>query len=123
MLLPFGEGFRYDLAIEAEGCFFRVQVKTGCLSADRSRVVFNTCSNNKGYGRKEYSEGIDLFAVYCDQLQKAYLVPLEKTGRSSTTLRVSPPKNGQIKGVLLAKDLEINSREDLARLLNFQSGV
>ena len=38
VLMPFGDNCRYDLVVEQEGLFFRIQCKTGRMS--RGAVVF-----------------------------------------------------------------------------------
>lgn len=102
VLIPVGGGHRYDLVIDTGTSFKRIQVKTGHLEQDR--VVFNVCSNNKGYKRKSYHGDIDIFAVYCPELKTAYLIPVEKTGASHMALRLTPPKNNQLSKVNLAEN-------------------
>src|SRR6185312_6858024 len=70
ILVPFGEAHRYDMVIEKDGQFSRLQCKTGRYI--NGVVKFNTCSINwwnktkKRYTREE----IDYFAVYCDYTNK-----------------------------------------------------
>ena len=123
VLLPFGEGSRYDLVIDFNKKFYRIQVKTGCLSADESKLVFNTCSNNKGYRRKAYTEDVDAFAVFCERINKVFLVPISKTGTSSTGLRLTSPKNNQKRNILLARDYEISSQSVFKSLISNLTGV
>ena len=107
VLIPFGEGRRYDMVIEKDGQFFRLQCKAGRY---RNGVVrFNACSvywwnrTKKRYTREE----IDYFAVYCEYTNKVYLVPVEDVGIDQGLLRVEPTANNQVKGVRWAKDYEI----------------
>ena len=107
VLIPWSER-RYDLVIDEGGRFLRVQVKCGWLK--RGAVCFNTASlaYHIGAGARPYSGEIDLFAVYCPQTGKVYLVPIADvaTGRQAS-LRVDPSGNGQSKGIRWARDFEL----------------
>jgi hypothetical protein len=105
--IPWGES-RYDLVIDEGGRFLRVQVKCGWLK--HGAVCFNTASlaYHIGGGARPYSGEIDLFAVYCPQTGRVYLVPIEDvpTGRQAS-LRVDPSGNGQAKGIRWAREYEL----------------
>jgi hypothetical protein len=103
---------RYDLVIEdAEGKFWRVQVKTGWLNEDRSIIKFATASSmnytvkNKGW--RSYKGQCEYFAVYVEDLNKVYLLSIDDVGTSLATLRLVPSKNKQEKNVRWAKDYEL----------------
>lgn len=102
VLIPVGSCSRYDLVIESDYGFQKIQVKTACIY--KERIMFNTCSNNKGYKRKSYHGEIDLFGVYCKELDECYLIPVEKTGKSAMSLRINNSKNNQRKGINLKDD-------------------
>jgi hypothetical protein len=110
-LVPLGENTRYDLVLEREAEFARVQCKTGRLR--NGAVLFATCScyghhRNPGTARRGYEGQVDYFAVYCPQTCGVYLVPIsEVPNRVSTALRVSPPRNNQRRFIRLAADYEI----------------
>ncbi len=110
-LVPLGENTRYDLVLELEARFARVQCKTGRLR--NGAVLFATCScyghhRNPGTARRDYEGQVDYFAVYCPQTCGVYLVPIsEVPNRVSTALRVSPPRNNQRRFIRLAADYEI----------------
>ena len=79
LLLPFGENTRYDLAIECDSRLFRVQCKTGRLR--NGAVSFAACSayghhRNPATARRDYTDQIDYFAVYCPETRGVYLVPI-----------------------------------------------
>ena len=97
VLIPVGSGHRYDLVVETEGGFKKIQVKTSRVY--KGSVVFNTCSNNKGYARRSYHGEVDLFGVYCQELNECYLIPVEDAGKSQMMLQIQPSKNNQTKGV------------------------
>jgi hypothetical protein len=106
-LIPFGEGRRYDMVIEKDAQFFRLQCKAGRY--DNGVIKFNTCSVNwwNRTKRKYTREEIDYFAVYCEHTGKVYLVPVEDVGTDVGYLRVEPTANNQAKGVRWAQDYEI----------------
>ncbi len=110
ILLPIGDHFRYDLAIDESGTILRVQCKTGRLR--KGAITFATCSidsrSQKGKClRRHYRGEIELFGVYCPDNGKCYLVPVEKVGPNTAFLRVSPPRNGQKTRIYWAEDYEI----------------
>ena len=110
ILIPFGEGRRYDMVIEKDGQFFRLQCKAGRY--ENGVVKFNTCSvhwwakTKRRYTREE----IDYFAVYCEYTGKVYLIPPEDVGINEGFLRVEPTANNQAKGVRWARDYEIQGQ-------------
>jgi len=106
-LIPFGEGRRYDMVIEKDRQFFRLQCKAGRYK--NGVVRFNTCSVHwwAKTKRKYTREEIDYFAVYCEHTGKVYLVPVEDVGTDVGYLRVEPTANNQAKGIRWAKDYEI----------------
>jgi len=95
VLKPFGDSQRYDLVMELDGRFLRIQCKTGRLV--RGAIEFQTCSSyaHRGLGRKDYRGQADLFAVYCPDNDKTYVVPVEAVGRAKCSLRVEAARNGQ----------------------------
>lgn len=103
VLLPIGENQRYDLVIDTDAGFQRVQCKTGRLK--NGAVVFDTSSNSahRGTGRKSYRGEVEFFGVHCPELDAVYLVPVEEVGAVGGQLRVEPAKNGQKSGVKLAE--------------------
>lgn len=115
VLKPYGENKRYDLVIEdADRKFWRVQCKTAWLSKDQKNLLFNTCSNHYAYTwqkdsmkRKHYRGDAEFFAVYSPDLDKVYLISVEKVGISSGSLRLVPAKNSNQHGIRLAKDYEL----------------
>lgn len=105
VLQPFGDNQRYDLVVDRTGLFLRVQVKTGRLRD--GAVRFKTCSWGSTTDHKtsvSYVGHADLFAVYCPENDKVYLVPVEECGKAEHSLRVQI--GCQQKGVHLAADYE-----------------
>jgi len=107
VLTPFGDSQRYDMVIDHDGTFIRIQCKTGRVVA--GAVKFNCCSNNWNTRvRKTYHGQADIFAVYSPELERIFMVPVSVTGKKSISLRLSPPKNGQQKAIRMAADYEFN---------------
>lgn len=114
VLIPFGDRSRYDCVIEADGCFKRIQVKTGRLES--SSIEFNAYSVTTRNGRiahMPYTGQADAFAVYCPPLDKLYLVPVEKCQKFGTRLSLSGKSRNQFKP-LVAADFEwpVSSRTE-----------
>ncbi|MBV8639106.1 MAG: hypothetical protein JO322_13595 [Candidatus Eremiobacteraeota bacterium] len=60
LLLPFGENHRYDIAIDLEGRFYRVQVKSGRVR--RGVIEFNCYSSHThrgGTSCRRYVGGVE----------------------------------------------------------------
>src|SRR2546422_9412112 len=79
VLVPFGENTRYDLVIDDGKSLARVQCKTGRLR--QGAIRWATCSSyahhpNPKARKLDYQGEIDLFAVYCEETQGVYLVPI-----------------------------------------------
>ena len=110
-LVPFGENTRFDLAIDEGHRLARVQCKTGRLR--KGAVRFATCScyghhARPSESRRDYQGQVDYFAVYCPDLERVYLIPIEDLAvRAQGALRVDPPRNNQRRGIRLAADYEI----------------
>jgi hypothetical protein len=114
VLLPFGDGHSYDLAVDLGGTgVLRVQCKTawpvsGCLS-------FNCRSTDHGRGRQPYFGLADVFGVYFPPNDSVYLVPLDDVAGFNGRLRLEPTRNNQRRGIRMATDFEID-RWTLERL-------
>src|SRR5437660_5732611 len=111
VLTPYGGNQRYDLVIEdAEGQFWRVQCKTARIDEGGTLLRFDTANHNvtgKNRQMRHYRGQCDYFAVYCEELDKVYLVPVDEVGATSAKFRLTPAKNNQEKYVRWAKDYEL----------------
>ncbi len=111
ILTPYGGNQRYDLVIEdADGQFWRVQCKTARIQDNGTVVAFDTANHNFALKNKQwrhYRGQCDYFAVYCGELNKVYLVPVDQVGIASVNLRLVPAKNNQVKNVRWAQDYEL----------------
>lgn len=119
VLVPWGDHYRYDLAIidpespPGSAVLLRVQCKTARLSRDRGYLLFSTFSvtirvGGKAHAKKGYQGQLEYFAVYSPDIEKVYLVPVgDITYAGEARLRLKPPRNGQEQGVRWAKDYEL----------------
>jgi hypothetical protein len=83
VLLPFGDGARYDLVIdEGPAGFSKVQVKSAGLHGDIIR--FRPCSHTGG-GRQPYGDDVDFFGVVEPQSGRCFLIPSHVTPPSTCT--------------------------------------
>lgn len=107
VLRPFGDNQRYDLVIDENGQFVRVQVKSALLK--KGAVVFRTCSTHyhRGGKSRDYRGQADLFGVYCPIIDKVYLVLVDHVSTTEGALRIDLPKNGQKKGIRFASAYEV----------------
>lgn len=115
VLLPFGGGNgRYDLVIDDNGTFYRIQCKTGRLLNKETVISFHAGSSTYHYYNKKdkgewrnYRGDAEYFGVYCPQINRAFLVPVDIVGLTGGTLRLAGTKNNQAKNVHWAEDYEI----------------
>jgi prevent-host-death family protein len=111
VLKPVAEHGRYDLGFELGGRILRVQCKWGGLEDDGSVIkvaLQSNCLTPAGYVRSPYGlDEIDCVAVYCQGLDRCYLLPSAVAcGRTAIWLRLTPPRNGQRACINLASDFE-----------------
>lgn len=95
VLRPVAEHGRTDLALEIGGDLYRVQVKWGRLSPARDVVIAMLRTSRytpRGHIRTTFSPGeVDLFAVYCGELDRCFLLPGGMlANRTCIYLRLTP---------------------------------
>jgi PD-(D/E)XK endonuclease len=107
VLIPFGNGSRYDFVLDTLNGFKKVQVKHGKLNDGviEFRNYSTTYHSNKSYTKEE----VDFYGVYCSQNKMCYLVPFSDTRKGITYLRVDPPKNNNKKRIRWAKKYELTA--------------
>jgi hypothetical protein len=109
VLLPFGSGHRYDLAVDDDGRLVRIQCKTaryqdGC-------VICAVHSDRRDRTKITYRGDADAFGVYCPALDSVYIVPVEDVPKTSEgRLRVDRPRNRQNGAVRWAAAYELRSQ-------------
>jgi hypothetical protein len=103
VLIPFGDGHKYDFAIDDSVSLRRVQCKTGRVK--NGVLFFNSYSQSgNGQTKQGYYGFADLFAVLNPESGKVYLVPVEKFGMAGVSLRLVPTLNGQVHKINWAAD-------------------
>jgi hypothetical protein len=107
-LVPFGVNQRYDLVLDLGGEFVRAQCKTGRLRD--GFVEFSTRSTRVNTRRvfwRAYTGEVEIFLVYCRELDQIYAVPVEEAPTSHMYLRLKPARNGQTRGTHPAEKYEL----------------
>lgn len=102
--IPVGEDWRFDLVVLKDEKLVRVQCK---YVTSNGEVIVVPCRSSNNWSVKRYTQDeIDWIAVYDATTDKCYYVPssLLGTGRDCVSLRITPPKTQQIKGIRWAKD-------------------
>lgn len=114
VLQPFGDNQRYDLVVEEDGVFTRIQCKTGQLLD--GAVQFATSSVDwYTHERQAYTGQADVFMVYCPDNETFYWVPIDDVPDSHARLRVDPAKNGQVKGIRWASNYIMEKLHETSR--------
>ena len=112
MYRPLTEGGRYDLILDLGPRLLRVQCKWGCHQGD---VVVAMIRTNRriagGYLTTTYTSAeVDAVAVYCQPLDRCYLLPIGLVeGRTCIHLRLAPSKNRQKMSIHWASDYELGA--------------
>jgi hypothetical protein len=111
VLQPLGDHLRYDLAYywEETGELIRIQCKTGRYASNIGCILFKNFNRTGGRGqRRDYVGDVEYFGVYCDELNKTYLIPVNLVSYAGEVhLRVVAPKNNQAKKIIWAQDYDI----------------
>lgn len=100
--IPFKDS-RYDLVVEKDGIFKRLQIKyVGC--SDKRRTIPVVLHSLARRGRLLYSEKeIDHIIVYFAERGEYFILPYEDvSGKTVTYLRLEETGNKQKKGVIYA---------------------
>jgi PD-(D/E)XK endonuclease len=123
---PVSEHSRADLLFEIGSELWRVQCKWGRLSPSGDTVIVrigtSRCSPH-GYIRTTYTEQeVDMFGIYCGQLDRCFLVPLAVVaGQHEVRLRLTPARNRQQACITLADDHDFDGAvAQLARARGWQ---
>jgi prevent-host-death family protein len=110
VLVPLTEHERYDMVLGIAGRFIRVQCKWASRKGDVIYVRLKSSyhSPTRGYVVSTYDGSeIDAVAVYCDDLDRCYLLPIDLVaGCGAITLRVGETRNNQRAALNWAADYE-----------------
>jgi PD-(D/E)XK endonuclease len=109
---PYGEDWDYDLILcREDGSLERVQVK---YARSDGRVILvrarsHSLTNGKVRATKRYTAAmIDWLAAWEPSLDRCFYVPAADLGpgMSTLSLRLTPCRNSQVRGVRLAQDYQ-----------------
>jgi PD-(D/E)XK endonuclease len=120
VLRPFPDGRRYDLVFDVGGRLLRVQCKWGRVVGDVVVVRTGTSRHTpRGYVTTTYTaDEIDAFGVYCGDLNRCLLLPInDAVGQSNVHLRLAPARNNQKASIKMAEDY------DLARMIGHLGAI
>jgi hypothetical protein len=84
---PWGDSSRYDVAVEDEGRFRRVQVKS--TDVTRGKDGFVCCLKRTGIGYYRVEE-VDFFAIYVVRKDAWFVLPAKVVLRLKSNIRVAP---------------------------------
>lgn len=108
--LPLGHDASYDMIIDKDGALQRVQVKSVESSDDVVQVkTTRTYTSGDRIVTRTYSPtDFDQLAVFDRRGDQCYLVPINLVAnKTMISLRLTPTKNNQKKGILLAGDFVV----------------
>lgn len=88
LLLPFGDNQRYDLAVDEDGRLVRVQCKTAQFCGDKFTFSPNSVNWNTRQ-RRDYRGQADVFAVYVRELDRTFIVNVDRCPVRSCTIRLT----------------------------------
>ena len=113
---PLVQSSRYDFIADIGHRLYKIQVKTSSPKENNSYIQFATSTshtNTQGTLNLTYTEDdVDFFATMYEN--HCYLVPQKECGKRAQRLRLVPTQNGQIKGIMFAKDYHL---EDMVKKL------
>lgn len=105
---PIGDNAPYDLVVDINDKFKKIQVKTTEKiqgNGTMQWVIFKARQNHKIHRRELYGDEIDGFCLYC--LENNYIGYISKDDCNSKyqiILRIDEPKNNMKKGIKYAKN-------------------
>lgn len=112
--IPFGEDSRYDFIMDYKNKLYRIQSKhcseiinnLNQVVAIKLKTVRQSGSNATIHTRTKYTKDeIDYFSTSYNG--KCYLIPVEQCSNEKT-LRIIPPKNGQVTGISFLENYELS---------------
>jgi prevent-host-death family protein len=111
--LPASDHERVDMIFVIGRRPWRVQCKWGALSSDGSVAIARirgSRSTPNGYVYSTYTEDeVDLFGIYCDALDRCFLLPVSMCAdRSTVHLRIHPTRNSQVSCINMADQYQFN---------------
>ena len=107
---PVVEGGRYDLIFALDSGLLRIQCKWAARHGDVVVVRCISCRRGReGFVRRRYTaDEIDAFAAYCMDVDRCFILPIDRFPASSAIqLRLGPTRNNQKAGVNWADDYDL----------------
>ena len=107
VLIPWGDKERYDMVIELNHTFYRVQVKTAGVESNGSLCCYARSSHNHTTNKRyyKYIDQVDYFVFYNIARDIIAIVPAQDIGdKSAISLRIAPPRNNQEKDIKYFSD-------------------
>lgn len=111
--LPWGDNERYDMIAEFDGKFNRIQVKTSNEEENGAVCCWARSSTNHTTNKhlSSYEGEVDYFVFVNQTHNLIALVPIEELeGKKSIRLRLTPPANGQTKGIRYFSDYSFDKK-------------
>jgi PD-(D/E)XK endonuclease len=109
---PVAEGARADMIFEVGPYLVRIQCKTGRVVKEAIVIAARSCRSKPdgSYVRETYGrDEVDAVAAYCPANGRCYVVPIDHVPPSgSMSLRLTPAKNNQLKGLHFAAEYELD---------------
>lgn len=109
--IPYGDSEKYDMVLDVRGKLYRLQCKhatprmneEGTITHLTIRTVWQSgYTKHSQYKRNQYTkDDCDYFVTHYQG--KNYLIPVEQCSNEKS-LRIVPPKNGQIKNINFLED-------------------
>lgn len=87
---PWGDSARYDFAVEANGRFLRIQVKSSIFRSGSGYRCSIQPTGHNGASRRYTTDQVDFFAAYIIPEDVWYILPAEIADDLVGKLRVSP---------------------------------
>lgn len=92
VLLPFGDNERYDLVVELDNEFKRVQIKTARLVNGALSIPVSSSHYHANGKRKDYHGEVDMIIAYSPDTKKLYKLDIQEVGKTEVRLRIEEPK-------------------------------
>ena len=111
--LPWGDNERYDMIAEFDGKFNRIQVKTSNEEENGAICCWARSSTNHTTNKQlsSYEGEVDYFVFVNQTHDLIALVPIEELeSKKSIRLRLTPPANGQTKGIRYFADYSFDKK-------------
>lgn len=111
--LPWGDNERYDMIAEFDGKFNRIQVKTSNEEENGAICCWARSSTNHTTNKRlsSYEGEVDYFVFVNQTYDLIALVPIKDLeGKKSIRLRLTPPANGQTKGIRYFEDYSFDKK-------------